>query len=77
MDRSFDAGSLNFGWYILRLCAMADVLWDVAGVDLYRGLYDLLHPAQGDRGEEPWTTDEIAGLSPALVDLSAAWPTFG
>ena len=26
MERSFEAGNVNFGWYILRLTALADTL---------------------------------------------------
>jgi len=69
MERSFDASSLNFGWYIMRLTALADDLWVAAGPALYPAWYELL---RGDG--PPVTVDDVVALHPAVGPALARWP---
>jgi hypothetical protein len=69
MERSFEAGQLAFGWYILRLTALADRLWHEAGGGLYRALYDRLRQA-----DDPVVGTDLEALDPAVGPALAAWP---
>jgi hypothetical protein len=69
MERSFDAGQLAFGWYILRLTALADRLWHDAGEGLYRALYDRLR-----QGDGPVVRTHLEVLDPAVGPALADWP---
>lgn len=69
MERSFDAGQLAFGWYILRLTALADRLWHDAGARLYRAFYDRLRHA-----DEPFDRADLEALDPTVAPALAAWP---
>jgi hypothetical protein len=70
MERSFDAGQLAFGWYILRLTSLADRLWHDAGGEFYRALYDRLRQVH-----EPVVGSDLAALDPAVRPALAAWPS--
>jgi hypothetical protein len=69
MERSFEAGQLAFGWYVLRLTELADRLWHDAGSGLYRAFYDRLRQAQ-----EPIVRTDIEALHPAVAPALALWP---
>jgi hypothetical protein len=69
MERSFDAGQLAFGWYILRLTALADRLWHEACGGLYRALYERLRQA-----DEPVVRTDLEALDPAVGPALATWP---
>lgn len=69
MERSFEAGQLAFGWYILRLTALADRLWHEADAGLYRSFYDRLRQA-----DEPVNRADLEALDPTVGPALAAWP---
>ena len=69
MERSFDTGQLAFGWYILRLTALADRLWHTAGRGFYRAVYDRLLQA-----DEPIVVSDLEALDPAVGPALGAWP---
>lgn len=70
MERSFDVGQLAFGWYILRLTALADRLWHSADPGLYRAFYDRLRQA-----DKPVVRIDLEALDPAVGPALAAWPS--
>jgi hypothetical protein len=72
MERSVEAGPLDFGWYVVSLTRMADDLWDAAGPELYPALYDLLRPDAGDHA--PVTAEDLVALSPAVAVAMERWP---
>ncbi|MBX7070853.1 MAG: hypothetical protein K1X38_15825, partial [Microthrixaceae bacterium] len=69
MERSFEAGQLAFGWYILRLTALADRLWHEADAGLYRSFYDRLRQA-----DEHVNRADLEALDPTVGPALAAWP---
>lgn len=69
MEQSFDAGQLAFGWYILRLTALADRLWHTAGRGLYRAIYDRLLQA-----DVPVVVSDLIQLDREVGPAIDAWP---
>jgi hypothetical protein len=69
MEEAFEAGPLDFGWYIMRLTALADRLWSAAGPAVYPAMYDMLRRLGGPLG-----VADVEALSPAVAPLLGEWP---
>lgn len=69
MERSFDAGQVAFGWYILRLTGAGGPALARRGWGLYRALYERLRQA-----DEPVVGTDLEALDPAVGPALAAWP---
>ncbi|MFI1384852.1 hypothetical protein [Embleya sp. NPDC020886] len=51
MERSFERGAINFGWYHFSLTRVAERLWAAAGAEGLRALYE--HIRAGGNAEHP------------------------